>query len=96
MIAVMVTLETKPGEEQAVEKQMSWFASECIKKEPGTHLYTLIKDDKGLRTMEIYEDDDAVRAHGQSPHHAENVKALTGKVLGIDIQRFEVLNHPVR
>jgi len=96
MISVMVTFHVAPGEEAFVEKQMAWFASECIKEEPGTLLYTLIKDDKGLRTMEIYENEAAFRAHGASPHHAENVKALTGKVTSIDLDRFEVINHPTR
>lgn len=96
MLATIVTFHVKPGEEEFVEKQMAWFASECMKSEPGTLVYSLIKDEKGLRTMEIYENADAVRAHAESAHHAENVAALSGKVLSIDLERFTVVNHPTR
>lgn len=96
MVATIVTFHVKPGEEEFVEKQMAWFASECIKEEPGTLVYSLIKDEKGLRTMEIYENAAASRAHAQTAHHAANVTALSGKVLSIDLERFDVVNHPTR
>ena len=62
MIAVMVTLQAKPGDEELVEKQMKWFASECINKEPGTLLYTIIKSEQGVHTMGIYKDEAAFKA----------------------------------
>ena len=45
MLAVNVRFYVKPGEDDAVEERMKVFASECIDKEPGTHLYTVIKDE---------------------------------------------------
>lgn len=97
MLAVNVRFYVKPGEEDAVEERMKVFASECIDKEPGTHLYTVIKDDNGLGTMEIYEDMDAFLAHGVTPHHDENVRLLSNKMSARpDINVFEVVHHPTR
>ena len=69
MLAVNVRFHVKPCEADAVEERMKVFASECIDNEPGTNLYTVIKDKDGLGTIEIYEDMDAFRAHGVTPHH---------------------------
>jgi outer membrane protein assembly factor BamB/quinol monooxygenase YgiN/catechol 2,3-dioxygenase-like lactoylglutathione lyase family enzyme/pimeloyl-ACP methyl ester carboxylesterase len=95
MIAVMVRLHVKPGEEQAVEERMKAFASECMTTEPGTRLYTIIKDEDGLGTMELYEDEDAFKAHGATPHHAESVRLLGDKMSAApDIKMFEVVHYP--
>jgi len=96
MIAVMVKLQAKADEEHTVEKQMKWFATQCIKNEPGTLLYTIIKDDEGVGTMEIYKDEAAFQTHGKTPHHAENVRRLNGKIAKFDIKKFKVVNHPTR
>ena len=97
MIAVMVTLQAKPGEEELVEKQMKWFASECIKNEPGTLLYSIIKSENGdVHTMEIYKDEDAFKAHAATDHHAVNVEKLGDKIAKFDLKRFSVVNHPTR
>ena len=96
MIGVVVRIQSKPGEEQVVEDQMKAFASECIEKEPGTLLYTIVRDDDGLGTMEIYQDEAAFRAHGATPHHAENVRILSDKVADVSIKASKVLHHPTR
>ena len=62
MVAVMVRLVAEPGEEEMVEKQMAWFSAQCIEKEPGTLLYTIIKDEEGLGTMEIYQKINALKS----------------------------------
>lgn len=97
MIAVQVRLYVKPGDEQAVEERMSFFASECIRSEPGTLLYTVVKNEDGLATMELYEDMDAFKAHAETPHHDDNVRILSDKMAKRpDIEIFEVVNHPTR
>ena len=97
MIGLMLKLHVKPGEEQAVEEQMKVFASECMRTEPGTLLYTIVKDKDGsLGTMEIYESPEAIEAHAATPHHADNVRVLTPLVSRGDIDRFEVIHHPTR
>jgi len=97
MIAVMVRLHVKPGEEEAVEERMKVFAVECMKTEPGTHMYTIVKDDDGIGTMELYDNPDALRAHGTTPHHADNVRILSGKMSAPpDIKMLEVVHHPTR
>ncbi len=61
MIGLILKLHVQPGNEQAVEDQMKILASECMRAGPGTLLYTLVKGEDGaLRTMEIYESEEAV------------------------------------
>ena len=95
MIGVYLRLYPKDGEEEAVETQMRKFASEVIRTEPGTQMYTLIRDDDGLGTMELYDDMDALRAHGATPHHDENVRVLGPKMAKApDIKFHRVIHHP--
>jgi len=97
MIGLVLKLHVKPGNEQAVEDQMKIFASECMRTETGTLLYTLVKGEDGsLGTMEIYESQEAVAAHAATPHHDDNVRILTPLISGADIDRFEVVHHPTR
>jgi quinol monooxygenase YgiN len=96
MIGVMVTLTAVEGEEEFVAKQMAWFASQCIEKEPGTLLYTIVADEKSVRTFEIYKDQEAFAFHGATAHHEENVQAFAGKIADFGLQRFSVVNHPTR
>ena len=47
---------------------MKIFASECIRAEPGTLMYTLVKGEDGpLGTMEIYESQEAVQPTPRRP-----------------------------
>lgn len=97
MLAVYLRLHVKDGEEQSVEDQMRKFATEVIRTEPGTYMYTLIKDDDGLGTMELYEDMDALRAHGATTHHDENVRILSGKMSAPpEIKFHRVVHHPTK
>jgi len=95
MIGMMVKIHVKPGEEEVVEKQMKKFASTCVSTEPGTLTYSIARDDAGvLCTMEIYESADALKAHGSTPHHDENVALLTPLVANVEMHQFEILHHP--
>lgn len=98
MIGAMVALTPAPGEEEMVEAQMKWFASECIAKEPGTLMYTITKDENGvIGTMEVYKDAAAFKFHGDSAHHAVNVEKLGGgKIADFKFTQFTIVNHPTR
>jgi quinol monooxygenase YgiN len=61
--------------------------------EPGNHLYTLCKDDQGQYVvMELYDDAEALKAHGQSDHFKAAGKKFAGLMAGApEIQRMQVV-----
>ena len=65
------------------------LAAKVNANEPGCHLYKLCKDaDGGYTVMELYEDADAMAAHGASEHF----KAAGAGFKGLDGRRAR--NHP--
>ena len=69
MLAVIAKLNVKEGSEAAFEEVMLDLAAKVNANEPGCHLYKLCKDAEGNYTvMELYEDEAAMAAHGESEH----------------------------
>ena len=92
-IAVIARLNVAEGKEAEFEKIMLGLAREVRSKETGNQLYTLCKDESGKYVvLELYDDAEALTAHGQSDHF----KAAGAKFAGVmagrpDIQRLEVV-----
>ncbi len=92
-IAVIARLNVAAGKEKEFEEAMLGLAAEVRKNEPGNQLYTLCKDaDGNYVVMELYDDEAAIKAHGESAHF----KAAGAKFAGVmagrpDIQRLEVV-----
>jgi len=93
MLAVIAKLNVAEGKEAEFETIMLDLAKEVRAKEPGNELYTLCKDaDGNYLVMELYQDADALAAHGQSEHF----KAAGAKFAGVmagppEIQRLDVV-----
>jgi len=93
MLAVIAKLNVAEGKEAEFETIMLDLAREVRAKEPGNELYTLCKDaDGNYLVMELYQDADALAAHGQSEHF----KAAGAKFAGVmagppEIQRLDVV-----
>ena len=92
MIALLARLKVAEGKESEFERVMLELAAQVRANEPGNQLYTLVKDDEGYAVMELYDDDEALRAHGASDHF----KAAGAKFAGLmsgrpDIKRFDVV-----
>lgn len=92
MIAILARLNVAEGKEAAFETVMLELAAQVRANEPGNQLYTLVKDDAGYAVMELYDDDEALRAHGSSDHF----RAAGGKFRGLmagapEIKRFDVV-----
>ena len=67
MLAVIAKLNVVAGKEEEFEAVMLDLAAKVNANEPGCHLYKLCKDAEGAYTvMELYEDADAMAAHGAS------------------------------
>lgn len=92
MIAVLARLPVAEGREAPFEAAMRELAAAVRSREPGNQLYTLVKDEQGYAVMEIYDDEEALRAHGASEHvkaaAATFAKLLSGRP---QLSRFEVI-----
>jgi quinol monooxygenase YgiN len=69
MLAVIAKLNVTEGKEAEFEPVMLELAAQVRANEPGNELYTLVKDEDGsYYVMELYSDQEAMDAHGQSEH----------------------------
>ncbi|MYE10575.1 MAG: antibiotic biosynthesis monooxygenase [Gammaproteobacteria bacterium] len=92
MIALLARLQVAEGKEEEFEKVMLGLAAEVRANEPGNHLYTLVKDDEGYAVMELYDDDAALAAHGQSDHFKAAGAKFAGLMAGRPtLHRFDVV-----
>ncbi|MEM7216783.1 MAG: putative quinol monooxygenase [Pseudomonadota bacterium] len=93
MLAVLAKLNVKAGKEADFEAHMLGLAEQVRANEPGNHLYTLVKDDDGdYYVMELYEDEAALAAHGQSEHFKAAGAGFAGLMGGPpDIKRMKVV-----
>lgn len=92
-IAVIARLNVAEGKEAEFESAMLELAAAVRANEPGNHLYTLCKDEQGKYVvMELYDDAEALKAHGQSDHFKAAGKKFAGLMAGApDIQRMQVV-----
>ena len=92
MIALLARLKVAEGKESEFERVMLELAAQVRANEPGNQLYTLVKDDEGYAVMELYDDDEALRAHGASDHFKAAGAKFAGLMAGRpDIKRFDVV-----
>ena len=72
------------------------LAAKVNANEPGCHLYKLCKDANGGYTvMELYEDADAMAAHGASEHFKASGAGFKGLMGGApEIIRMDVVGYP--
>ena len=92
MIALLARLNVAPGKEAEFEAIMTALAKEVRANEPGNQLYTLVKDDEGYAVMEIYDDQAALDAHGESEHFKAAGPKFAGVMAGRpDIKQFDVI-----
>ena len=93
MIAVIAKLNVAEGKEAEFETAMLALAAQVRANEPGNDLYTLCKDaDGNYVVMELYKDEEALAAHGQSEHFKASGASFKGIMAGPpDIQRMEVV-----
>lgn len=92
MIALLARLQVAAGKEAEFEKVMLELAAQVRANEPGNHLYTLVKDADGYAVMELYDDDEALKAHGASDHFKAAGAKFAGLMAGRpELKRFEVI-----
>ena len=93
MLAIVAKLKVAPGKEAEFEKVMLGLAAEVRKNEPGNKMYTLCKDEAGQYVvLELYDDEAALAAHGQSAHFKASGAKFAGLMAGRpDIRRLTVI-----
>jgi quinol monooxygenase YgiN len=93
MIAVIAKLNVAEGKESAFEEVMLNLAAQVREKEAGNQLYTLCKDEDGnYLVMELYDEAEALAAHGQSEHFKASGAGFKGLMAGApEIQRLTVV-----
>ena len=93
MIALIAKLNVAAGKETEFENVMLGLAAEVRKNEKGNELYTLCKDGSGQYcVLEIYTDEAALTAHGQSAHFKAAGPKFAGVMAGRpEIQRLTVV-----
>lgn len=94
-IGVIATIKVQEGKEGEFEAVFRGLAGEVRANEPGNRLYQVCRsraDKTSYIVMELYESEEALKAHGQSAHFkAAGPKigpVLAGKP---DIQYFETI-----
>jgi quinol monooxygenase YgiN len=70
-IGVVATLKVQEGKEAEFESVFGELAKAVRANEPGNTLYSVFRSRKEPNTfvvMEVYENEDALKAHGKSDH----------------------------
>lgn len=83
MRAIVAYLTAKPGMEAEFEKQMTAQAKRCLANEPGCLQFDVVQDPKVLTRfvmLEVYKDDDAIKAHTESQHF-KDFRAVSSELL---------------
>ncbi|MCY4144690.1 MAG: putative quinol monooxygenase [Gammaproteobacteria bacterium] len=92
MIALLAKLKVAEGKEAEFEQVMTGLIEQVRSNEPGNRLYTLVKNDTGYTVMEIYDDQEALAAHGQSEHFRAAGSKFAGVMSGPpELTQFEVV-----
>ena len=85
MIGVVAKIVAKEGHEQTLEDAFRTAVAQVKANEPGNKMYQLTKSRTEPRTykvMEIYTDQAALEAHGQSDHYKALGRTLRDAVEG--------------
>ncbi len=95
MIAVMGSIEMAEGEIDRLHDEMAKQMA-ATQAEDGCELYVFSRDVTNPDTLLISErwrDDDALAAHGKSPHMAEFNKAIgAAKISAVSVKAYEISN----
>jgi quinol monooxygenase YgiN len=94
-VGIVATLKVQEGKNADFEAIFRDLAKAVRANEPGNKLYQVCKSRKDANTyvvMEIYENDDALKAHGASEHYKTLGAGLGPTLAGRpDIQYFDTI-----
>ena len=85
MIGVIATLRVQDGKSDEFERVFSELAAKVRENEPGNIAYQLCRsrsDAQTYKVLELYRDEDALKAHGSSEHFKAAGPALGAVLAG--------------
>lgn len=92
MRAIIAYLTAKPGKEEEFKAQMTAQAGRCIANEPGCLQFDVTQDPRNparFVMLEVYKDDEAIKAHQESPHF-KNFRPIVADLVAD--RKIEILN----
>ena len=92
MLAVVAYLTAKPGKEADFQEKMTAQAKRCLASEVGCLQFDVVQDPKNTTRfvmLEIYKDDDAIKAH-QDSQHFKDYRLVVSELVAD--RKVEVLN----
>jgi quinol monooxygenase YgiN len=92
MRAILAYLTTKPGKEAQFQEHMTAQAKRCLANEPGCLQFDVVQDPKNptrFVMLEIYTDDDAIKAH-QDSQHFKDFRPVVGDLVAD--RKVEIFN----
>lgn len=92
MRAILAALTAKPGKEAEFQTQMTAQARRCLANEPGCLQFDVVQDQKNparFVMLEIYRDDDAIKAHQDSQHY-KDFRPVVGELVAD--RKIEIFN----
>jgi autoinducer 2-degrading protein len=92
MRAILAYLTAKPGTEAKFKEEMTAQAKRCLANEPGCLQFDVVQDPKNATRfvmLEVYKDDDAIKAHQESDHF-KNFRPVIGELVAD--RKIEVLH----
>jgi autoinducer 2-degrading protein len=92
MRAIIAYLTAKPGKEEEFKAHMTAQAGRCIANEPGCLQFDVTQDPRNparFVMLEVYKDDEAIKAHQESQHFKEFRPVVADLVAD---RKIEILN----
>jgi (4S)-4-hydroxy-5-phosphonooxypentane-2,3-dione isomerase len=92
MRAILAYLTVKPGKQAEFQEKMTAQAKRCLANEAGCLQFDVVQDPKDTTRfvmLEVYRDDDAIKAH-QDSQHFKDFRPVIGDLLAD--RKVEVLH----
>jgi quinol monooxygenase YgiN len=95
MRAILAYLTAKPGMEAKFQEAMTAQAGRCLANEPGCLQFDVVQDPKDQTRfvmLEVYKDDDAIKAHQESQHFKDFRPVVSELVAERKVEVLEVVS----
>lgn len=95
MRAIIAYLTVKPGKEAEFREKMTAQAKRCLANEAGCLQFDVVQDPKTptrFVMLEVYRDDDAIKAHQESQHFKDFRPVVGELVAERKVEVFHVVS----
>ncbi|HEV2054083.1 MAG TPA: putative quinol monooxygenase [Methylomirabilota bacterium] len=91
-LAIVATFEIAPGQIDAFLPLLLAHRDRCLKDEPGTLRFDILRPEKNLMLYEVYDDEAAFQAHWNGPSSARCREEAAGVVSKLTFIRCSLLD----